>query len=261
VEREHIQHLQAVRRADEQTTAFSGNGAIGFDGTAVTGEVDFEALVGSKNGNNQGTSIHNGKAQDARGVSGLSLDDPWDRTDDWLDSAPSAQAIATSSNRVNSSHRTASANTLTNNANKLKARPIPASSFDSSAFVNPLTASPSVNNNNQAHNNLFKSSPALPPPQAPMQLSYPVQSSGPNYNITLNPQTPTNSGFTAGMTANTAFTPMLAPTATASLGPPGWSNNGSMSIGGILQPTKQATAGTTKKSFNDADWGDFDPLK
>lgn len=32
-------------------------------------------------------------------------------------------------------------------------------------------------------------------------------------------------------------------------------------MGGVLQPTRKATAGTTKKSFNDADWGDFDPLK
>ena len=257
VEREHIQHLQAVRRADEQTTSFAGSGAVGFNSIATSGEVDFEALVGSKNGHSGVPSIQNGNGQDTRGVSGLSLDDPWDRTDDWLDSAPSAQAIKTSNQSSNTFHRTTQVNTMANNASRLKARPIPASAFNSSAF----TAPPVPNLNHQVNNNLFMTSPALAASQSSMQPSYPAQSNGPNYNITLKTQAPSSSGFAAGMTGNAAFAPMLNSSSTASSGPPGWNSNGGMSMGGVLQPTRKATAGTTKKSFNDADWGDFDPLK
>lgn len=214
-------------------------------------------MVGSKNGLGGVTSNQNGKGQDTRGVSGLSLDDPWDRTDDWLDSAPSAQAITTSNQLSNLSYRTPPANTMANNASKLKARPIPASALNSSAFAAP----PATNLNHQVNNNIFMSSPALASPHPPIQPSKPVQSSGPNYNITLNPQTPSNSGFAGGMTGNAAFAPLSNSSSTTMSGPPGWNSNGGMNMGGVLQPTKKATPGTTKKSFNDADWGDFDPLK
>jgi SCY1-like protein 2 len=236
------------------------------------GEVDFEALVGSK-GNTGGSD---GAANGSRGVQGLSLDDPWDRTDDWL-----ASAQATSSTRPAVNYTSSNTPTTPAAGGRLKARPVPASTFNSAAFAaEPAASRP--NNVMGLMNGIMQSTPALPPPQVQMtRAPLSPRPAGPNYNISLAPQAPTTSVFGAapslgmgtgmmafgaapslGMgTGMMASKPMAMNTTPATAAPPGWTNSGAMGMGGVLQPTRKIEQASSKKTFNDADWGDFDPLK
>jgi len=255
VEREHLEHLRAIRRADEQTSTFAGASASATgSGTNGGGEVDFEALVGSRsNGNSNGT----------RGVQGLSLDDPWDRTDDWLASAPStvtAQAPAKYT-------PTASTSNVSTGGGRLKARPVPSSTFNAAAFATETNTMRPNNIGVGTMAGVMQSTPALPPSHVQMSRApLSPRPAGPNYNITLAPQAPTVSAF-----ANPSFStagnslpmsrPMTMNPTPVSAPPPGWSNSGNMGMGGVLQPTRKVEQGSNKKAFNDSDWGDFDPLK
>jgi SCY1-like protein 2 len=221
------------------------------------GEVDFEALIGSKGT----TGGSNGAANGSRGVQGLSLDDPWDRTDDWLASAP-----ATSSTRPAVNYTSSNTPTTPAAGGRLKARPVPASTFNTAAFAaEPAASRPS--NAMGSMNGIMQSTPALPPPQVQMtRAPLSPRPAGPNYNISLAPQAPTTSVFRAapslGMgTSMMASKPMIMNTTPTSAAPPGWTNSGGMGMGGVLQPTRKIEQGSNKKTFNDADWGDFDPLK
>lgn len=258
VEREHLEHLRAIRRADEQTSTFARASATasGFNMNGG-GEVDFEALVGSKGT----TGGSNGAANGSRGVQGLSLDDPWDRTDDWLASAP-----ATSSIRPAVNYTPCNTPTTPAAGGRLKARPVPASTFNTAAFAaEPAASRPS--NAMGSMNGILQSTPALPPPQVQMtRAPLSPRPAGPNYNLSLAPQAPTTSVFGAapslGMgTSMMASKPMIMNTTPTSAAPPGWTNSGGMGMGGVLQPTRKIEQGSNKKTFNDADWGDFDPLK
>jgi hypothetical protein len=143
---------------------------------------------------------------------------------------------------------------------------VPASTFNAAAFAaEPVAARP--NNAFGTMNGMLQSTPALPPPQVQMAEAHlSSRPAGPNYNISLAPQAPMTSAFAnapplAMGTNMMASKPMtMSPTLT-SAAPPGWANPGGMGMGGVLQPTRKTEQGSNKKTFNDADWGDFDPLK
>lgn len=247
VEREHSEHLRAIRRADEQTSSFAGASTTTESGFGMNngGEVDFAALVGSNTGA--------GRSNGTRGVHALSLDDPWDRTDDWLASAPAT----TNARHANVYTPTASTSSSSTSAVRPKARPVPASTFNAAAFAaEPIAARP--NNGVGNMNGMMQSTPALAPSQ--VQISRAPLSprpAGPNYDISLAPQAPTMPTFNNQGANMMAARPLaLNPSTT-----PGWPNSSGMSMGGMLQPTKKVEQGSNKKTFNDADWGDFDPLK
>jgi SCY1-like protein 2 len=147
---------------------------------------------------------------------------------------------------------------------RLKARPIAASAFNTSAF----TPTPTIQSQPATQQSFGTTMQPMQPIQPPLQLQArpPSQSSsGPNYNISLEPQAPTFPSYTPAyssipqaqqrpaMPAMPTMAPMPLKPTTAP--PPGWNPQSQP----MLTPT-------VKKSFDpmaakSADWGDFDPLK
>ncbi|BEI87034.1 hypothetical protein CcaverHIS002_0703800 [Cutaneotrichosporon cavernicola] len=265
VEKEHSQHLREVRKMEEQTTSFATNGAPG-DFTAPSGEVDFETLV-------KGGATTSAPAT----IDPWSMDG-WD--DDNLSSFASISVADAPSSRAPPS--------------RLGATRVPSSSFNASAFppttpaFSPHLASPPMQP--------MRTTPASPPMQPLRSPASPPRpsrsSSGPNYNLSLDPQAPK-------ATPRVAPPPMQSPTfqplqpqglnswnpASTGVGMGGMGGMGGMSMGmgmssppvvsppiqsqprpppgwssGVMQPSVAKPAWNAAQAAK-TDWGDFDPLK
>ena len=174
-------------------------------------------------------------------------------------------------------------------SSRLKARPVPPSTFNSAAFSTPPLA-PSISapiQTSAVGPSALAPTPSpmgfapLQPTQSslasltPQRPAMPTQtSSGPNYNISLTPQqpamkpqqpsmlrpTPSQSNSFSQMGQASSLPQPVHPTAPARPAqppvapPPGWSS-------GLMQPTSapKPTWGTSGKASGG--WDDFDPLK
>ncbi|WVQ85282.1 hypothetical protein IAT38_007447 [Cryptococcus sp. DSM 104549] len=296
VEQEHSQHLRDVHRIEAQTASLAAANNLALNGggmsTSGNGEVDFEALV--RGGTAGGSTVPS--PNPAVGIA-----DPWD-DEGWLNGGSSDGGLSSTfpslsvNNTGNSSFpkstpasppiqpSTSTLRPSITGSSKLKARPVPSSSFNASAFSSPAPSAPQV------------STPSLPPLQ-PTQSSFPPlqpqhtpayspiqpqhtqprpppSSSGPNYNISLSPQPPTHSQASSPLsfmslppTSQPTYGQAMQPTQPVQPAqapqlvvnpPPGWSS-------GLMQPTAAPKAvwgkGAGGASGGTQDWGDFDPLK
>ncbi|KIR43293.1 SCY1 protein kinase [Cryptococcus deuterogattii 99/473] len=340
VEAEHTKHLRDVHLIEAQTASLAAANAAALNAGSFGrvaqsngdggGDVDFEALVRG-NGSGMGSS---GSVVPTVGVTGVT--DPWD-DEGWLNNTPST-AIANnndsgltsvfpslslginntgnsfpittpasvsprplSANTTGASLKPSTSATTTTTSTKLKARPIPASSFNSAAFGSSTSSAGNVSTP--------LTSSGLPPLQpttssfAPLQPQVHPQpgrstlytsnvsssGSGPNYNISLTPQSPAQtqsqhlssplSFMPSQMSQPTSFSqpvlaqalaprqqhqqpqlqaPAAAPLAPQSVisPPPGWST-------GVMQPTAapKPVWGKSSGGTGALDWGDLDPLK
>ncbi|WWC96791.1 hypothetical protein V866_003665 [Kwoniella sp. B9012] len=298
VEQEHSQHLRDVHRIEAQTASlaaqntFSLNGSTPNLGGGAGGEMDFETLV-------RGGSASAAPSPNPVFSNTVGATDPWD-DEGWLNGdsdnagiGPLSNTFPTLSvnnsgssipNSPNLSSATRQGSNLGVGSSKLKARPVPSSTFNSSAFG---TSSPSI----QSPPTLAPSIPAPPSsssftPLQPMKSpsltpqnkfspstnSGSGNSNGPNYNISLTPQPlqpqpqsqlqnplsfmsspsiPQQPTYQSHTQQPIQSQPAVKP-------PPGWSP-------GLMQPSsapkavwgKSANAGGIGGS---TDWGDFDPL-
>ncbi|KAL1410897.1 Protein kinase domain-containing protein ppk32 [Vanrija albida] len=296
VEKEHSQHLREVRKMEEQTNAF-GNGttdgaSFDFNGVGASGEVDFEALVKGQASGGASSSAAAPASLDPWGDDGWGMDSTADLESSFpglnLASAPAAPASPPS--RAT--------------GGKLKARAIPSSSFNASAFdaAPQPQRLPSFGATAPAQPQRLPSFGATAPAQpqrlpsfgasstslSPSLASQPsAPSSGPNYNLSLQPQAPapkapTYASFGAPLqptrsppsSAQAAFPaqpsfsavpPPIAPSygqplqpvataAPAARPPPGFTS-------GLMQPTAAPKPAWGSGQASKSDWGDFDPLK
>ncbi|TXT13561.1 hypothetical protein VHUM_00928 [Vanrija humicola] len=279
VEKEHSQHLREVRKMEEQTNAFSNGTTDGtpfdFNGVGASGEVDFEALVKGQSG---------GSSTAAAASASASLD-PWG-DDGWGDSLSVNSAPAPTASPPQSQSRAT--------GGKLKARAIPSSSFNSSAFESapqpqrlPSFGATAPAQPQRAPS--FGAAPVQPQrlgsfgatsaPLSPSLAGPTPPSSGPNYNLSLQPQapkpsSPTYASFGAPLQparspprpaaqpsfAAPSFSALPPPIAAQpqSYGqprpPPGWTS-------GLMQPTAAPKPAWGSGQASKSDWGDFDPLK
>ncbi|WVF70713.1 hypothetical protein IAT40_005506 [Kwoniella sp. CBS 6097] len=228
VEQEHSQHLRDVGRIEAQTAslaaanAFALNNGNGLETSG--GEVDFETLVRGGAGSGSAAPSPN----PASGAGAMGISDPWE-DEGWLNdtstnltssfpsltmnststssSFPSSPQPSAPSSTTNALRPTTST-TTTASSSRLKARPVPSTSFNSSAFQDPTPTSKPVS-----------AFPTLSPAPtggstsnfAPLQPSTTGSSStstlwpgqggqgqnrtmsatgGPNYNLSLSPQAP-----------------------------------------------------------------------
>lgn len=287
---------------EQQTASFANNLAAGNgfethgDGS---GEVDFESLVkgnaGSPNltaptsidpwdvdswasGADTSTNLVRGDANidasltiENQALPSLTI--TADNTGNGFPSMPSSPAPL-----AFSTTRTTAAST-----SKLKARPVPSSTFNSAAFA---AASPPV----RPQQPVFPSQPTTPSfatvpshstftPLQPTQTSFaPLQpqssmtphrtlpsagASGPNYSLSLSPQTPAAPTMRPPIQPSHSFNQSQQPASSAPIQPsqpiqpavkppPGWSS-------GLMQPTV-AVSSRPKLAANQG-WDDFDPLK
>lgn len=266
MDREQSAHLKAIRRADEQTTSFAGSVNGGSPGLNLSGdrEIDFEALVGSKQGS-QGPRATSTLSLD-QGFANVQLDDAWNQTDDWLSSIPATPATRSPNpTGSSSSFHSASMSAASPPGNKLKARQIPPTQFNAAAFgTQPLV--PQTKTDKLASSGF--AGPSIQISRPPIQ---PKVSSGPNYNIQLPLQAPSVSSPRLGMGLSgsnpmstlsptsapapifPSSTPMIQPQTTT--GPPGWSGSSE-----VLQPSRKNDSKKSPGNINSADWADFDPL-
>lgn len=300
VEKEHSQHLREVRKMEEQTNAFSNGTTDGtpFDFNSVvgaSGEVDFEALVKGSGGG----------ASSSTPAASASLD-PWG-DDGWGDST-STPDLESSFPGLNLSSAPAPASPPSVSratGGKLKARAIPSSSFNASVFdaapqpqrLPSYSSPPSQPARLPSFGATSPSQPSFGAPVQPQRLgsfgaaTAPAQpaSSGPNYNLSLQPQapkptSPTYASFGAPLqltrspprqatqpsfaapsfsalpppiAAQPSYGQPLQPAATAPAAarpPPGWTS-------GLMQPTAAPKPAWGAGQASKSDWGDFDPLK
>ncbi|ODN84288.1 hypothetical protein L202_00269 [Cryptococcus amylolentus CBS 6039] len=309
VEKEHAQHLKDVGRIEAQTASLAAANSAALNGGSghnQGGEVDFETLVRGSNASPAlGFDLNSTSTPVA--ASSTTITDPWD-DESWL-SQPSDAGLSSTfpSLSVNNTASTfpglsapASPKPPATNgvaslqptkpigAPKLKAKPVPAASFNSSAFAPPPSA-PSTSTTLQPTS--MSSLPPLQPTSSSFGTLQPQQASrtpsytsttagsegggGPNYNISLSPQPPTQSSYQSSplsfMTPQPAQAtrplqpsqplqpaqpamPTMQPVVSP---PPGWSS-------GVMQPTsapKPTWGKGAAASAASSDWGDFDPLK
>ncbi|KAK8865734.1 hypothetical protein IAR55_000880 [Kwoniella newhampshirensis] len=289
VEQEHSQHLRDVHRIEQQTASLSASNGFSTDGSrGLThlggGEVDFETLV------------RGGSAVPSPNPA-VGLTEPWD-DEGWLNGGDtnggltstfpylSMNSTGMSSFPVTTPAPTSPAQPVIRpspishaSSSRLKARPVPPSNFNASAFTessassNPMIPTPST----------FASSPALAPlrPQPQSQLTEsPILApqvknnppfyggsgsgsasvmGGANYNVNLSPQAPAQNRY-ANQPLSFMSTPSQPPTQPmqpAVKPPPGWAP-------GLMQPTaasKPVWGKSGAGAGGTQDWGDFDPLK
>jgi SCY1-like protein 2 len=271
VAKEHGEHLKDVRRLEEsQNARVAEMGLNGWDQAAAGGsgggEVDFEALV-------KGSSGPKLPANDGWG-------EGWDADDGLSEmfgtamattSAPTVQPRLANSPALGPD--SGRPNTAVGNANRLKARPIPSTSFNASAFdtpaalPRPLTMN-GLNTNGSMAGSSFAPlqptqssfAPMQPTSRAPSTSSRPPASSAPNYNLSLSPQPPAISVSSFAPLQQPTYNPrppqpqMAQPIAPAIKPPPGYSS-------GLMQPSKPAAPAWGSNPQGNGDWGDFDPFK
>ncbi|WWC68467.1 uncharacterized protein I206_102395 [Kwoniella pini CBS 10737] len=293
VEQEHSQHLRDVHRIEAQTASLSGQNAFSLNGSSPNlgsgsggGELDFETLV--RGGSGSAAPSPNPAFASSTSVG---ISDPWD-DESWLNGSDDTAgglsntflSLSVNNTSVASSTlplptATSKTTTLSGGAasSKLKARPVPPSTFNSSAFTtSPPTLAPSIPGPSTSSFIPLRpqsaSSPSLTP-QSAFNTSFGSGSTSnsavPNYNISLTPQIPNqpqSSSPLSFMSSPTLSQPPQVPyqiqQSTQSIQqsvkpPPGWQS-------GLMQPTSAPKAVWGKSSSNsggNSDWGDFDPLK
>jgi SCY1-like protein 2 len=151
-------------------------------------------------------------------------------------------------------------------ASRLKARPVPPSTFNSTMFSSPASSSssafPSPAQSSQSTftplqpTSIF--APLQPTPRAPVpSTSTPMSNpmAGPNYNISLTPSAPSPRSPQISVMPPSQPRPPPPPQQQAqaqSRPPPGYSS-------GLMQPTVASKPGIPTVNGK-VDWGDFDPL-
>ncbi|KAJ4501787.1 other/SCY1 protein kinase [Lentinula lateritia] len=256
VEKEHNQFLRDSQRLEDRS-------AIAVDGATVTqsfvGSMDFESLVGGKNGVVQ-TNATGGSVGSAAGKTSWD-DDVWGSIFNDTSSSTSTSALAAPlSTTMSPVHSLSSSPKQRLPAQSLKlggSRPFPPSSNSFSPPTNQrnlgLGFDPTVTSSNTTSpfmaslqpSNTF-SSPSQPVPP----LSGGPQPQRPNYDILLPSVTPVqNPTLTLSTSASTK--PAMTPT---------FMHNSPMSVS-LLTPSKPAQPlwNPSNKPSKD-DWGDFDPL-
>lgn len=178
----------------------------------------------------------------------------------------------------NLSGSSSSTSTHTTQASRLKARPVPASTFNSAMFANtPASASipqssftplqplqpfqPTQSSFSPTTLNQSSFAPLQPTPRPALQSSTPSTSGAPNYNISLTPSAPSPRpaqpqpmSFMSppALQQRTAPTPPM-PSQAPGRPPPGYTS-------GLMQPTVRPKPSIPTVNGKQ-DWGDFDPLK
>ncbi|WWD18087.1 hypothetical protein CI109_102535 [Kwoniella shandongensis] len=310
VEQEHSQHLRDVHRIEQQTASLSATNSLGINGNGGLtgsggGEVDFETLV------------RGGSAAPSPNPA-VAVTDPWD-DDGWLNGGDTGGGLSSTfpSLSVNPTGNSAFPTSTPaptsppqpsirptpvslSSSSKLKARPIPQSNFNASAFGGSAASTSTTTSP------MIPAPPAFAPSQAPAmaplkpqarsavlspQLSGTSSSGrmgggGANYNINLSPQSPgTNQhssplSFMSSPSLQTTSSPILpsyqsatqappppiqatmmsTPAQSSVRPPPGWAP-------GLMQPTAAPkpvwgkSGGAGGAAGGTQDWGDFDPLK
>lgn len=295
VEQEHSAHLRDVRRIEQQTASFANGLANGSSSSmhgTNGGEVDFEALV---------------KGQI---VPMPSVTDPW-ADDGWADGGDLNQTLVSLPiepdltkqsqtfpglsvsptptglifpSSIPASPAPSQISTMRHTSagpSKLKARPIPSSSFNASVFESTPTPAFSLPAMTLPPPSFATLQPAqsLLPSQPPSSARYPslslqasqsrTASSGPNYNLALSPQTPAQPVRPTPAPSYSFSSPVqpvqptyssppppqpMLPAQPAVKPPPGWSS-------GLMQPTVAPKPAWGETATGKQSWDDFDPLK
>ncbi|WWC87998.1 uncharacterized protein L201_002900 [Kwoniella dendrophila CBS 6074] len=301
VEQEHSQHLKDVHRIEAQTASLAAQNAFALNGhnnslggsSVNGGELDFETLVrGGSAAPSPNPAVSNT----------IGVTDPWD-DEGWLNVGDTDNVAGVSNafptlsiNNTGSSFPMSTPNspqpsstTMRNTASgssKLKARPVPSTTFNASAFGSTSTPPPTI----QSPPMLAPTIPAPSPstsftPLQPQSMKSPSltpqpkmgmsSGNGPNYNLSLSPQLTNhqqqqqqssyNSSPLSFMSPQPTFTPSIQPQPPTQpiqpsvKPPPGWQS-------GLMQPSSAPKAVWGKSASNSGagsstDWGDFDPLK
>lgn len=165
------------------------------------------------------------------------------------------------------SDRARSPPSMTPKKPSMGAKPVPASSFNSSAFI-----APPMEPMRPTHTG--GSTSAVPSAASP---SPPLSASGPNYSSFSMPPPPPSSSVMPSSTSTTvgdsgSSTAGWRPTApllpspssslshTASQSQPMMPQTATPAPNGLMQPMKPAQSSTSTKPKAPANWGDFDPL-
>ncbi|WWC60474.1 uncharacterized protein I303_103047 [Kwoniella dejecticola CBS 10117] len=243
VEQEHSQHLRDVHRIEAQTASLAAQNAFALNGSSPNlgvgsngGEMDFETLVRGSGGSAAPSPNPAFAASSSVGMS-----DPWD-DEGWLNGGDNTASGLSNTfptlsiNNTGSSFPTSppkptmtsrtTANSTAAGSSKLKARPVPSSTFNSSAFSDPPpTLAPSIPGPSSFSvsssfaplqpqpqtMSMSMKSPSLTP-QSTFSSSFGSTNGGaPNYNISLTPQlpnqAPTNSSPLSFMSSPTLAQP------------------------------------------------------
>ncbi|KAF9070376.1 kinase-like domain-containing protein [Rhodocollybia butyracea] len=262
VEKEHNQFLRdSQRHEDRSTVTVDGVGTQSFGGS-----VDFESLVGGKNGAVQidatGGSVGSGNIN--AGKSSWD-DDVWGSI--FNDTTPSNGTPALAPTTISPvSSLPASPQSTSIQPMKLgSSKPYLAPQFapppnhraSSSGFVLPLsstsTASPFVAS---MQPNSFSPTQPVPP-----LSGGPLQPSKPNYNISLPAAAPSLPVAAPSSALGFLGSPSTMGSMQPAMRPSGVMGNSSIAGGGLLTPSKPPPPPwkTSNKPSKD-DWGDFDPL-
>ncbi|KAF8919611.1 kinase-like domain-containing protein [Mucidula mucida] len=276
VEKEHNQFLRDSQRLEDRSGV--ANGSTGPQSFAVA--VDFESLVGSGQGaattNGTPAAGHNGNASWDDDVWGsIFNENAAGQHSPALAPPPAPVQLQTPITSSATQSLPASPRYSQSSSNRLGAKPIPSSSFNSNTFPPPPTNR--VASLNSPSRQSFGSIPAFnAASMVPLQpsstggsipTSPAFQPSKPNYSISFSmDSTPSMSTFQSSPMSASPAPPMFSsspmqpplfatpPPQPVQTPPPG--------MGGILAPSKpsQPTWGTSTSKLSKSDWGDFDPL-
>lgn len=265
VEREHTEHLRAIRGAEAQTLSSNPlqNNGGGWD-NLDNPEVDFATLIkGSSAGTSQPVAV-------APVQTSSLADDFWNSQDGWgaISSPATMMQSVTASTAQLSSGSTSSSLPMSPNrasnsssSSRLKARPVPSAKFDQSAFQQAQPLNRTTPSAGASAGGLMQPISATPSSQQPPRpaAATSANNSKPNYNITISSQPPQLTTTTLSFPALATATPMHAASpmrpSTSQPSPPPW-----MAANSVLQPTKIPQWQGASNAAN-ADWSDFDPLK
>lgn len=258
VEKEHNQFLRDSQRIEDR----SATNTNGVTSPAFKSGVDFESLVGRANG----ATVKPDTVIDGDSSKGWD-DDVWgtifNGTHESSQSPPPGPAVSTiqpsialssqaHTHSLPSSPRI-STTPLVSRPPRLGAKPIPSTTFDSSAFTSS-TLHPSQPNrisSTPAQPQRLASFTMPPPPLSPAQK--------PNYNISLSDfaaMSPSTGASVPNYTSS-SYTTLQSTSPTFSMSSPPL-HASPLSMGSMLAPTRP-TAVT--RPISKDDWGDFDPLK
>ncbi|EIW72720.1 hypothetical protein TREMEDRAFT_70798 [Tremella mesenterica DSM 1558] len=299
VESEHMQHLRDVRRIEQQTASFNTDISIGTDPFATngfnSGEMDFESLV-------------KGSSTPTISEPQVQVTDPWN-DNSWLNGTSdsslsnefnailqplSSTTFPSTSNNTSPVRSPALPSPRGGGSSKLKARPVPSSAFNTSAFESiPTLAPPTLSSPPVPSAQPSMSTPSYSPFQSIQPDPKPAthnlrQISGnkPNYNISLDPQIPaiqsSNTLSPPRMTSSfstPSIQPMqslqtLQPQSTTTFSSSVQSQNSTPQSTQSAQPTVKPPPGwtpglmqptlvpkTVQPALGKMNWDDFDPLK
>ncbi|KAE9407078.1 hypothetical protein BT96DRAFT_954642 [Gymnopus androsaceus JB14] len=257
VEKEHNQFLRDSQRHEDRS-------AIGADGGATqsfAGTVDFESLVGGKNG-----VVQNDTGGGSAGKNSAWDDDVWGSIFNDTSSNNGTPALAPTMTMSPVPSLPASPKHTPVQALKLGgSRPSFASQSSTNSFTSPppptqrvssLSAIPPLSSSNAPSSFMAPLQPTIssfapmnPPQPIPPLSGGPQQPQKPNYNISLPSMTP----------VAPAPNPMFGVSSIPPAMSPSIMGNSSM-MGTMLTPSKPAQPAWNANKASKDDWGDFDPL-